>query len=1038
MSESNKVRLLKAAKEFNVTLDIIVEFLTTKGTPIDRNPNAMLNDNQYRMLVSEYHADKEIREKASKIQIGRSHREDVSIVEKNKTTSTPTEEDEPREILIKNFDTQTHVEKTVESKVEATPEISKTEESPKSTLETEPTPEATADKSGLNVIRTIDLSTLNKPKKGNKPKTEAVKTESATPVKVEEASIPKEETPVIETPKAEQPIAETTPIVDKPVVQEIKETVTPIVEVEKKHTKATLEKVSESESVKTTESKKETPKVEKTKDKVDIKPIEKVSEIKAEITETPKGEEDEDVIRAKAGTLKGPTILGKIDLSQFEKKKSVPVASSAEGALGKRKRKRKEAPKAPGAPAAPGAPRTGYQGNKPGGVGGARPPFNKPGGARPPFNKPGAPGTGGTGKVFTKPEPTEKEIQDQIKATLARLQGGSGKKGASRQQHKKDKRTRHHNRNSESVEEGENQILQTTEFLTTSEFAQLMDVGVTDVISTCMTLGLMVSINQRLDAETIQIVADEFGFTVEFVSADAELDNLEEVDNPENLQSRPPIVTIMGHVDHGKTSLLDYIRKTNVIGGEAGGITQHIGAYEVKLENGKKITFLDTPGHEAFTAMRARGAKVTDIVVIVIAADDSIMPQTREAISHALAASVPIVFAYNKIDKDGANPDKIREQLSQMDLLVESWGGKYQEQEISAKKGLNIDALLEKILLEAEILELKADSKKRASGTVIEATLDKGKGIITTLLVQGGTLYVGDVILAGQHYAKIKAMANERGVRIKSAGPSVPVQVLGFSGAPQAGEKFYQTEEEAQAKDIATKRQQLIREQGIRTKKHITLDEIGRRLAIGDFKELNIIVKGDVDGSVEALADSLQRLSKPEIQVNIIHKGVGQISESDVLLATASDAIIIGFQVRPLPSARKLAEQEEIDIRLYSIIYDAIDEIKSAMVGMLAPKFEEKIVCNVRINEIFKISKVGTIAGCLVLDGKVHRSTKIRVVRNGIVIHTGELESLKRYKDDVKEINAGYECGLNILGFNDIQVDDIIEGFEKVEIKQKL
>ena len=575
--------------------------------------------------------------------------------------------------------------------------------------------------------------------------------------------------------------------------------------------------------------------------------------------------------------------------------------------------------------------------------------------------------------------------------------------------------------------------------MSANQLAQMMDVQVTQIISTCMSLGLFVSINQRLDAETISIVAEEFGYRVEFASAeDIETIKEEDKDAPEDLLPRPPIVTVMGHVDHGKTSLLDFIRSANVVAGEAGGITQHIGAYNVKLKDGRSMTFLDTPGHEAFTAMRARGAKVTDIAIIVVAADDSIMPQTKEAINHAQAAGVKMIFAINKIDKPGANPDKIREGLSVMNILVEEWGGKYQCQEVSAKQGKNIDLLLEKVLLESDMMDLKANPNRNAAGSVIEASMEEGRGYVSTILVQTGTLKIGDIILAGSYSGRVRAMFNERGQKVEQAGPSHPVKVLGLSGAPTAGDKFNVMDDEREAREIANKRLQLQREQGIRTHKHITLDEIGRRLAIGDFKELNVIVKGDVDGSIEALSDSLIKLSTEKVAVNIIHKSVGAISESDVLLASASNAIIIGFQVRPITSARKLAEVEEIDIRLYSIIYDAINEIKAAMEGMLAPEFEEKVVCNIEIRNVFEITKVGTIAGCYVLDGKITRNTKVRVIRDGIVIHTGSLGSLKRFKDDVKEVSANYECGLDIEGFNNIAVGDIIEGYDMIQIKAKL
>lgn len=641
-------------------------------------------------------------------------------------------------------------------------------------------------------------------------------------------------------------------------------------------------------------------------------------------------------------------------------------------------------------------------------------------------------------RVEKKQELTEKQIQDQVKETLARLTGGGKSKSV---KHRKDKRLAASEEALKNVEreEIEKSTIKITEFVTANELSKLMDISVNEVIAACMSLGLFVSINQRLDAETISIIAEEFGFSVQFISASENLDfEQEEEDAPEDLLDRAPIVTVMGHVDHGKTSLLDYVRKANVIAGEAGGITQHIGAYSVTLDNGKRMAFLDTPGHEAFTAMRARGAQVTDIAIIVIAADDNIMPQTKEAINHAQAAGVPIVFAFNKIDKESANVDRLREELSAMNILVEEWGGKYQTQEISAKFGTNIEDLLEKVLLEAEMLELKANPNKKGRGTVIESELDKGKGYVSTLLVQTGTMRVGDVILAGCYSGRVKAMFNERGAKITEAGPSTPVSLLGLNGAPSAGDKFYVMEDEREARNIAERRLQLVREQGARTNKHITLEEIGRRLAIGDFKELNVIIKGDVDGSIEALSDSLQQLSTDQIQVNIIHKSVGQISESDVMLAAASDAIIIGFQVRPSVNARRIAEQEQIDVRLYSIIYDAIEEIKDAMEGMLAPKFEEKITGTVEIREIFKISKVGTIAGCMVQEGKIYRTSSVRVIRDGIVIHTGTLGSLKRFKDDVKEVAKGYECGLNIDKFNDIKEGDIVEAYEQIEVKQRM
>ncbi len=642
-------------------------------------------------------------------------------------------------------------------------------------------------------------------------------------------------------------------------------------------------------------------------------------------------------------------------------------------------------------------------------------------------------------KTIQAPQVSEEDVARQVKETLARLtEGNKGvKKGA---KYRKEKREANAQRlqNEQEMEQLESKILKLTEFVTANELAAMMNVNVTQIIQTCFNLGLFVSINQRLDAETINIVADEFGFQTEFVSADVVNAIQEEADSEEDLLPRPPIVTVMGHVDHGKTSLLDYIRKSNVIAGEAGGITQHIGAYNVTLEDGRHITFLDTPGHEAFTAMRARGAQVTDIAIIIVAADDNVMPQTVEAINHASAAGVPIVFAINKVDKPSANPDKIKESLAAMNYLVEEWGGKYQSQDISAKHGMGVNELLEKVLLEAELLDLKANPNRKASGSVIESSLDKGRGYVATVLVNNGTLRVGDVMLAGTAYGRVKAMFNERNQRIKEAGPAEPVIVLGLNGAPQAGDNFNIFDQDHEARDIANKREQLAREQGLRTSKHLTLEEIGRRIALGNFQELNLIVKGDVDGSIEALSDSLLKLSTEEIQVNVIHKAVGQISESDVTLAAASNAIIVGFQVRPSMEARKLAEKEEVDIRLYSIIYDAIEELKAAMEGMLAPDIKEEITATLEIRETFKITKVGTIAGCMVKEGKIKRNHKIRLIRDGIVIYTGELASLKRMKDDVKEVNFGYECGLNIANYNDIRIGDIIEAYEEVEVKKTL
>lgn len=828
-------------------------------------------------------------------------------------------------------------------------------------------------------------------------KAEAEKLQTKVVGKIDLDPKPKPVAPKVEEKKEEkpEPVKQEAPELPKPPKQEEK-----IVEAPKPKPQRIIEKPIKKE-VKVEEKKQEPSK-------------ELVVDVKGNEYEKP---QEPELIKTEYQKLSGPKIAGeKVDLSKFEKpkkeksKKEV-VNSNSDDAKKKRKRIRKKEH----------VKDFSNSGNNNNVSGGSK--LVKKGDSK---------------KKFIKEEPSEDEVKKQIQETLEKLQGKSKKSTSVK--YRKQKRDYHRQMSEQEMEEKEAQsnVLKVTEFVTVGEMATMMDKPVTQLISACMSLGIMVTMNQRLDAETLTILADEFGYSVEFVGADIEESIQEREDTEDELLPRAPIVTIMGHVDHGKTSLLDYIRKTNVIAGEAGGITQHIGAYSVKLKNGERVTFLDTPGHEAFTAMRARGAQVTDIVVIVVAADDAVMPQTKEAISHAQAAGVPIVFAINKIDKPAANPDKIKEQLSAMNLLVEDWGGKIQSQEISAKQGLGVDELLDKVLLEAEILELKANPDKEALGTVIEAQLDKGKGFITTLLVEAGTLHIGDYLLAGSNSGKVKAMFDERGNKIKEAGPSMPVSVLGLDGAPQAGDRFHVFEDEREAKQIASKRAQLQREQSVRTQRHITLDEIGRRIALGDFKELNIILKGDVDGSVEALYGSLQKLSTEEIQVNIIHKGVGAITESDVLLASASDAIIIGFNVRPAGPARALAEKEEIDVRTYSIIYDAINDVKDAMEGMLSPEVKEEITGNAEIREVFKISKVGSIAGCMVTDGKIYRKSFVRIIRDGIVIFTGELESLKRFKDDVKEVSKGYDCGIQVKNFNEIEIGDIIEAYQEVEVKKKL
>lgn len=1013
MTEGKSINLLKAAKELNIGIGTAVDFLVKEGFDVESKPSTKLSPDMYAVLLKEFQGDKIVKDEAKQIVIGKIRRDESAVgtggANPMESREDIQEEDDTpsKEVLVKDTGSAPAAASTPPVQDEPVSKDKKEERS-----------------SPFKVVGKIDLDDL----KRGKPKKESEKV-----LKKEDA--PKETVSKV----AEKEV--------KPVEPEVKtEEVKPAVE-QSKPTSSTPEvepKKEATENLQLKEERKEEIKKEPTADmnkETEIKPPVKEEQKPVAAEQPHKG-----VIRARSETLSGPKVIGKIQLPVERK----PVASSSSSSVHSNDNKRKRKRSNKNVPVNPNATE-GQRGTQEGNVnrGGG---FHKGGGQHTGHQGPGQRQGQGKGRhdhrakgrhqETPKEEPSEKEIQDKIKATLARL-SGAGKSGKFAQRAKLRRQKRDDialSAEEAAMEEAaQSKILRVTEFVTANELANLMDVQVTQVISTCMSLGMFVSINQRLDAETLTIVADEFGYQIEFIKPeDEEVTELEEPDNEADLIPRAPIVTVMGHVDHGKTSLLDYIRKANVTKGEAGGITQHIGAYAVKLEGGRQITFLDTPGHEAFTAMRARGAKVTDIVIIVIAADDAVMPQTKEAINHAQAAGVPIVFAFTKVDKPGANADRIREQLSGMNILVEDWGGKYQSQEISAKTGDNVDLLLEKVVLEAELLELQADPNKRAVGSVVESALDKGRGIVTTVLVQGGTLRIGDPILAGSHSGKVKALTNERGERVKEAGPSIPVQILGMSGAPTAGDKIYVMESESEARQVANKRLQLQREQGMRATKHITLDEIGRRLAIGNFKELNIIVKGDVDGSIEALADSLLKMSTDEIQVNVIHKSVGAISESDVLLASASDAIIIGFQVRPTQGAKKLAEHEQIDIRLYSIIYDAIEELKAAMEGMLAPKFEEKIVAEVEIRETFKISKVGTIAGCMVREGKINRNNDIRVIRDGVVIHTGKLASLKRFKDDVKEVSQGYECGLNIDRFNDIQVGDIVEAYEQVEVKRKL
>ncbi len=978
MSDTNTIRLSKIARELNVGISTIVEFLHKKGVKIDSNPNEKITSDQYELLLKEFSTDLNVKKESEKLNL-RNKRDKLETVSINDVHHDADSEgqDYDDEVLVKDLRaTGTHHEPEVTHPPEREP-------------------------IRLNVLGKIDINKLSPGKAAPLQKEE--KPAPARPAAKETVTPPPPAVPPVAEPEVAEPpvtenrvvetVAQEEEVFLRPEIKDVEVKVVGKIDLDSmnqrtrppKKTREQLEKERKSRTAATTREHAETPVSRENGQEAILK-----------------GTAGSEVIKARAEKLNGPKVLGKINLPGTD------TELDEHGQKKKRKRIKTDT-------------------------------------QRVSVEKQPRPGLVDPDKDKKKKkkrkgyrfEISEEDVDKQIKDTFAKL-GLKGKsKGA---KYRKEKRDIQSQRNlaEEEKREQEKNILKVTEFVTVNELATLMGVPVNEVIAACMSLGLFVSINQRLDAEALVLVAEEFSFKVEFVTVDLQEDEEEEEEDPQELVTRPPIVTVMGHVDHGKTKLLDHIRHANVIAGEAGGITQHIGAYGVELKDGRQITFLDTPGHEAFTAMRARGAQITDVAIIVVAADDGIMPQTVEAINHAQAAGVPMVFAINKIDKPTANPEKIKESLAKMNILVEDWGGKYQSQEISAKTGLNVDDLLEKVLLEAELLTLKANPNKPAVGTVIESSLDKGRGYMATILVQAGTLRVGDIILAGHNFGKVKAMHDERGKKITLAGPSDPVLVLGLNGAPQAGDKFNCYENEKEAKEIASKREQLLREQGLRTQKHITLDEIGRRIAIGNFKELNIIVKGDVDGSIEALSDSLIKLSNEEIQVNVIHKAVGAISESDILLAAASNAIVVGFQVRPSLQARKLAEKEEIDIRLYSIIYDAINEIKSAMEGMLSPEIKEEIVATLEVLEAFKITKVGTVAGCMVKEGKIRRDTRVRIIRDGIVIYSGHLASLKRFKDDVKEAVSGQECGLNIDNYNDIRVSDIIEGYETTEIKKKL
>ncbi|WP_421752050.1 translation initiation factor IF-2 [Croceimicrobium sp.] len=988
------LRLSQLAKECNIGVSTVSEYLEELGIEEKLRPNTKVSGEYIQKVLEKFAPDKAKKEASE--EVVRQKQQEKEAMLREREESKPEGKREPESIERPTLSGPKMVGKIDLDKAgKPAPAEEKTEE------KAEPAPEVKAEEKPAPKEEPAAEKVEEAPVKEEAPKIEEAPKEEAAPEVKAEA--PKQEEKKAEpelkdeAPKEEEVPAES-PAPEGEAPKEVKEEA----KEEKPAPKAPAsEKKAETPKE---EVKAEAPKEPKAEAKAEEKKEEAPAEKKAE-------EGTSDTIKTKYEKLSGPKFTGeKVDLSKFEKKPKKKVASSTDNKDDlKKKRKRKRIS-------------TDSNSNS-----------NQQGNRRDTNNN-----RRGRGR---KPEPkqelTEEEVQKQIKETLEKLTGGRKNKGAKLRREKRQER-REQDALNEAMQQEEDMVLKVTEFVTVSELATMMNVAPTQVISSCMSLGMMVTLNQRLDAETLTIVAEEFGYQVEFVDSEVSDAIVEEEDKAEDLKPRAPIVTVMGHVDHGKTSLLDYVRKANVIAGESGGITQHIGAYSVELESGQHITFLDTPGHEAFTAMRARGAKITDVAIIVIAADDAVMPQTKEAISHAQAAGVPIVFAINKVDRPTANPEKIKEQLASMNLLVEDWGGKIQSHDISAKTGMGVNELLEKVLLESELLDLKANPDRRSSGAVIEASLDKGRGYLATILVQNGTLRVGDYVLAGQYSGKVKAMLDERGHRLKEAGPARPVNILGLDGAPQAGDGFVVMEDEREAKNIAAKRTQLQREQSARTQKNLTLEEIGRRLAVGDFQELNVIVKGDVDGSIEALSDSLQKLSTEEIQVNIIHKAVGQISESDILLAAASDAIIVGFQVRPSANARKLAEKESVDVRLYSIIYDAINEIRDAMEGMLSPDVKEEVVCNVEIRETFKISKVGTIAGCYVLDGTITRNTKVRIIRDGVVVYTGELASLKRYKDDVKEVKKGFECGLNIKNYNDIKVGDIIEGYEEVEVKKTL